>query len=450
MWKNITDGDPRSWMGRNKEALRKWAFRDICILGSHDAAMSVLNAKLDPFSSEHNILTQSVSIYDQLNLGARYFDIRPAVLDDGHDAKIATHHSINLRLFPVGGFGQHFHSNFDENDIINDVNKFLQENPNEIVILKISHVASFYREYAHLERRAMTNACWRKLDESLMRITKPVKTAIATGDVGETPLGVFWDNGANVIIYFDEYPASLNLSGKDRYFKFNIYDEYSNTSNFDKMRANQIAKLKANAPTKFFLASWTLTQLNGNIREEASKANMRLGELTAEIENNPLVFPNIVYIDNIVNNDPYDHCLHITNIGCRPRSLNGRFVRATGAEWYKVHFVIDGKAHFIVAPSSFNAIFTPELPADKYMVNLPDKIMGLLPKGENIAIPILHRDSVTGKVYLIPDQPNPASKKYWIINPDTFNKSLFRWDAVKDYGSSETKRTDGSNITYMA
>jgi hypothetical protein len=69
---------PASWMQANLSMIGDRALRHLCMPGSHDAGMSVLHAST-AFVGERNVLTQKVSIGDQLVLGARYFDCRPVI-----------------------------------------------------------------------------------------------------------------------------------------------------------------------------------------------------------------------------------------------------------------------------------------------------------------------------------------------------------------------------------
>ena len=62
--------------------------KEMCMLGSHDAGMYILNGGTIK-ALEHNTLTQSKSIHEQLNCGARYFDIRPVI---GNGGKYLTGH----------------------------------------------------------------------------------------------------------------------------------------------------------------------------------------------------------------------------------------------------------------------------------------------------------------------------------------------------------------------
>lgn len=102
------------------------------------------------------------------------------------------------------------------------------------------------------------------------------------------------------------------LEGKKRYLnRLSVYNKYSEKNNIEEMSGDQIDKLKKCQKGTYFLISWTLTQSPGqavkgspSIIELARKADehagrlLRSGVVTAE------KFPNVFYVDNIVNNRP--------------------------------------------------------------------------------------------------------------------------------------------------
>ena len=83
-----------------------------------------------------------------------------------------------------------------------------------------------------------------------------------------------------------------------------VYDQYSNTNEYNKMKVDQLNKLKSMAQLGqdyLFLLSWTLTQSNpigSSIEALAKKANRELPDvLYYDIFAKNLPLPNIVFID---------------------------------------------------------------------------------------------------------------------------------------------------------
>lgn len=87
-----------------------------------------------------------------------------------------------------------------------------------------------------------------------------------------------------------------------------MFDQYADQSNYQKMKEDQISKLKTYGglgKNYLFLLSWTLTGsiTNLNIEDLAQKANSQLSnELHDLIINKSYPKPNIVYIDFVNEN----------------------------------------------------------------------------------------------------------------------------------------------------
>ena len=118
-------GDMSSWMQDSMSTIGTKTLNDMCIPGSHDSGMSVSNNGTIG-AAPCNTQTQTQSILGQLNLGARYFDIRPIV---GSGQYFTGHYShVNSVLGMQGARGESIP------DIISDINNFTATN-NELIIL---------------------------------------------------------------------------------------------------------------------------------------------------------------------------------------------------------------------------------------------------------------------------------------------------------------------------
>jgi hypothetical protein len=107
---------PPDWMQQLWKVIGNRKLRHICMPGSHDAGISLLQAKT-PFASKENTQTQVSDLYGQLMLGSRYFDIRPVLANGG---KFYTGHFGNILGLGnfQGGIGQSI------DDIIENVNRY--------------------------------------------------------------------------------------------------------------------------------------------------------------------------------------------------------------------------------------------------------------------------------------------------------------------------------------
>ncbi|KAJ7735887.1 PLC-like phosphodiesterase [Mycena metata] len=127
-------------MQHNLAVLGSRPLGEICLPGAHDAGAFKLEFGTTVGGIESNVLTQTLSIYGQLEHGVRWMEIRPFLLRQKHlfgatEANWYCGHfsPIGYALDWQGGCG----ATIDE--VVADVNKFTSEH-RELVILDISHI----------------------------------------------------------------------------------------------------------------------------------------------------------------------------------------------------------------------------------------------------------------------------------------------------------------------
>ncbi|KAJ7756355.1 PLC-like phosphodiesterase [Mycena metata] len=127
-------------MQHNLAVLGSRPLGEICLPGAHDAGAFKLEFGTTIGGVESNVLTQTLSIYGQLEHGVRWMEIRPFLLHRRKPSRktesnwYCGHFSdINFGLDWQGGCG----ATIDE--VVADVNRFTSEHP-ELVILDISHI----------------------------------------------------------------------------------------------------------------------------------------------------------------------------------------------------------------------------------------------------------------------------------------------------------------------
>ena len=126
-------GDMDHWMGHT--GLRLWGdrtLRQLCIPASHDSGMWKLPWSTNG-ASEATVITQRKTILDQLNLGVRWFDIRPVY----HKGQwVCGHYTWADKLSSwQGGEGE----GIDE--MVVGINAFTDRH-SELIVLDVSHVYS--------------------------------------------------------------------------------------------------------------------------------------------------------------------------------------------------------------------------------------------------------------------------------------------------------------------
>lgn len=300
--------DASRWMTTNNN-LKQLTLDKLTVLGSHDAGMSEFGSHT-AFASKNTTVTQTRNIEQQLNLGARYFDIRPVI----SAGKFCCGHYSSTTGSAQGGNGQSISS------IVDQINRFCN-GKNELVILNISHDSN--TDVGYGKYRNFNKDEWIRFFNEMLNIKNLCtcnNNLLCEKIEDRKTVGELTALGSCVVVRLESDFACqvLNEQSPETKMKFcqkqdlNIFDSYSGSNTYTTMRNDQFKKMQQNSNdrNKLFLLSWTLTQdasnaisatLGGStsILNLASAANMHLDEdLFNEINSNH-DYPNIVYIDKI-------------------------------------------------------------------------------------------------------------------------------------------------------
>lgn len=183
---------PSTWMTDMWSSLADRPLKSVCLPGSHDSAMSVLNIHTRG-STPGNTMTQSLSIAEQLAQGARYFDLRPTLWD----GVLYSGHLTDTIVGWEGSAGEVMA------DILISIEKFLsQTSPapiNEIIILNFSHYLDYSTGGPLSEMQIIT-----LMDKITATIPEYiVKFSDSSVWLGERTLKEIRDHG-NVVCIFDD------------------------------------------------------------------------------------------------------------------------------------------------------------------------------------------------------------------------------------------------------
>lgn len=299
-----------AWMQKNLSSIGRKNLRQLCMLGTHDSGMGVYSSGT-PFASPCNTVTQTTKILGQLELGARYFDIRPVVsageFYTGHYTEIDV---LGLKSWQ-GANGQSIAS------VIDDVNEYTRNN-SELIILHLSH--DLDTDVGNSKYSALSQAQWNRL---LTRMNDGLKylKVVEGDDLTRITLNDYIASGdPAVIVIVEPSDREINIdsflkTGCYPVSKFPVYNVYANTSDLEKMAADQLAKLREEKPTAdaaYFLLSWTLTQSSTQVATCATGLGKSIVDLAKDanaVLSRKLLpacttscFPNIVYVDAIDQN----------------------------------------------------------------------------------------------------------------------------------------------------
>ena len=226
---------PNNWMDRTVGNNKKLC--EILIPGSHDACMYEVTRK-KKVREDSYIITQDLSIKDQLMQGTRFFDIR--VFDNNGELHAGHFVSLQKGRADIGGFGPSLW------DVLLQVRDFLNEKESrrETVILKFSHIHSSLRV--------------KVMKHVIETLGDKLYEKYATGTVGMRPFGglrgkvitiyqkgfVRTRQGANTVINYENkkgnevFDACENKTGK-----LILRGYYSNKRKFNDMLKKQVQLL---------------------------------------------------------------------------------------------------------------------------------------------------------------------------------------------------------------
>ena len=305
-----------SWMQEQRALIGDKKLNQLCITGSHDSGMYKMSIGGTIGAHKCNTVTQSHDILGQLNLGMRYFDIRPVIASGKY---YTGHYTKVLSTSWQGANGESIQ------DIVSNINTFTASH-NELIILNLSH--SLNTDLGNTNYQSFTQKEWEGLFAELLKINHLFTIDVA--DLTEQTLNFFIGNQqAAVLIIVENTDVSLqNYIGKGfyPYSAFNAYNSYADTNDVNAMIADQLKKMKDEcAKHRYFLLSWTLTQdasqavscalpvfAGSSIKQLANEANDKLKSVL-EHSISKTEFPNIIYCDDITSSLQTEVAMYINS-----------------------------------------------------------------------------------------------------------------------------------------
>ncbi len=238
------------WMTQN-ERIQTSTLSKMTIPGAHDAGMGMV-ASCSTYASSDSTQTQYTSIWQMLNDGIRYFDLRP-IFVQGHGVMRLGHYSwigktINLGVhkFTLRNEGC---AGFAVETALEHVRAFMEGSENrEVVILKMSH---FMNLQTHDNSSSQFDpADFAQLQRMIQEKLGPY-LLIGNRDFRYTPISALTATGPKVIVTFDAqgYDGSSGIYPES---DLNLYDQYANKSSYTAMRDDQFDKLKTYARSVTF------------------------------------------------------------------------------------------------------------------------------------------------------------------------------------------------------
>lgn len=324
--------DPRRWMTDDPN-VRQMTLDQVTLLGSHDAGMSRV-IWCTKFGTESRTVTQIFDILQQLNLGVRFFDIRPTYFSNNKSGKgdfYCGHFSnvgevMGIEIGWQGAIGQPL------SEIIGQINCFCREtNKKELIILNVGHVLHIGFDGKEFKFRDPINPDdWEKLSAEFSKIDCLChnNSELLCSDINSRKTIGELTSEHSVVVVLDQTGKLIGDFCKSE--ELPICNKYANKNDVDGMKKDQFEKLKekGNNQDELFLLSWTLTQSDLDavlgrppVLELAEKANNRMSEIFDEVIETSF-YPNIVLLDKIDSNRGFSlsqqiNDLRVTTNRCR-------------------------------------------------------------------------------------------------------------------------------------
>ncbi|KAL2856177.1 PLC-like phosphodiesterase [Aspergillus pseudodeflectus] len=241
---SLTHG-PGNWMRQIYETIKDRPLQHIVMPGTHDSGMSTISGQIVSIGSEENTQTQGLNIYDQLRVGARWFDLRIISVHQSNTANYdfwVAHVNNENADVPVGNTGESLA------DIVSEINRFTSENPGEIIFFRVRYLVGLRRVPLGGPIRwssEIMNNFFTKLRE--------INNRCGNLDTGvqfqHQPASYFMDrnNGAGCVVFLldggnlqDGVPRASVADGIYTAGQMSVRDNWSNLPTTQPMAENQI------------------------------------------------------------------------------------------------------------------------------------------------------------------------------------------------------------------
>ena len=251
------DVTSHNWMACLPEKLTQLPIWSLTLPGSHDSGSYALESKdgISPDKAELRkwwmrvfgfiaypivkrwTITQTMNMTQQLEAGIRYFDLRAAPKPS----------PTNLDLYFVHGlYGPRIV------DICRDINSFLNENPQEIVIIHIQHfISATVEQQLHL-----------LLD--IFGIFKQKVCPYNEQTKEDASLDTLWHNGHQVFLF---YPGITSITSPYLWPPQYLPNPWANTTNANNLEQFLSDQVRRRSPDSFYVTQGVLTPTDAYVKE---------------------------------------------------------------------------------------------------------------------------------------------------------------------------------------
>ncbi|KAL2820904.1 PLC-like phosphodiesterase [Aspergillus cavernicola] len=259
-----------NWMKQMYDVIKDRPLQHIVMPGTHDSGMSTISGEIVSIGSVANTQTQALNIYDQLRVGARWFDLRIISVHQSNLNDYAfwvAHVNDENADVPVGNTGESLA------DIINEVNRFTAENPGEIIFFNVRYLVGLRRVPLGGPIR-WNNDIMNNFFNQLKQINNRCGNLDTSVQFQRQKASWFMDrnNGAGCVIFLlnganlqDGVPRASIADGLYRAEQMPVHDNWSNKPTTQPVAENQITVWSANprvqpfSHDEFLISQWLVS-----------------------------------------------------------------------------------------------------------------------------------------------------------------------------------------------
>jgi hypothetical protein len=333
----IGSNPPIAWMQATLPTIGEKPLREISMPLSHDSGMSEISAR--PWFSGvwHNTCTQDATLGEQLQYGARWFDIRPF---SRNGEWFTGHFSVSIGNNHIGGAGRSI------DNIVHDINTFTSQNPGEFIVLELTHELLYEGKKLYQWSEHFEDDHWLSLYDKLAQIEDlwaPSNEIFKhlPCDLTTVPMTTFIQPGSKsvIIIRIPNHAPSAIGSAANAFIHENRLvwtGSYSKTTDPSYLLRDQLKKLTTDRTSRnrpLLRSTWTITQ---NWKQATNVASWKtsiiglsylaqrvlMGNIWDHL--NKDTYPNLVEVDNLHNSQVAVLCMAINDRYANWKGVGGQ------------------------------------------------------------------------------------------------------------------------------
>lgn len=257
-----------NWMKNIYDVIKDRQIQHVIMPGTHDSGMSTISDKILGGGISENTQTQGINIYDQLNAGARYFDLRVGTVHSVTNTSDYSYWTMHVNdetaEIALGNTGESLDS------VISEINQFTSESPGEVIFFHVRYLVGI-REVPSLGPIYWTSQMVNEFFGKLRGVNNRCGNLDTSNTFNQKPASYFMDqNGGNGCVIFllagdlqSSVPQDSVPDGIYQVNRLSIADDWSDLGDTQPMAEDQASDWKAvsrgGSSDTFHISQWLVS-----------------------------------------------------------------------------------------------------------------------------------------------------------------------------------------------